>query len=90
MTAATTAEEQGGKATKGLETWEKTQITWAKSGIVELAFVPTSGAIYQKKFNCPVYFLQALEVLKRLKPNPFEFATSDKNEDSKWQCTFSI
>jgi hypothetical protein len=35
-------------------------------------------------YNCPFYFLQTFEVLKRLIPNPCEFATFILNEDSKW------
>jgi hypothetical protein len=38
-----------------------------------------------KIFNCPFYYLpvQAFEVLKRLIPNPFEFANCIMNVDSK-------
>jgi hypothetical protein len=36
-----------------------------------------------KIFNCPFYFPQAFEVLKRLIPNLFEIAASIMNVDSK-------
>jgi hypothetical protein len=44
----------------------------------------------KKIFNCPFYFPQALEVLKRLIPNLFEIAASIMNVDSKWLSTFEI
>jgi hypothetical protein len=34
-----------------------------------------------KVINCPFYFIQAFGVLKRLIPNPFEFAASFMNVD---------
>ncbi len=43
-----------------------------------------------KIINCPFKFLQDFEVGKRLMPNPFEFAASLMNVDSKLLSTFKI
>ncbi len=64
-----------------------TSLEWANCSIAGQAFVKTSGAWYFKLFNC---FLQAFEVLKSLIPNPFKFASSTVNVDSKFLNTFLI
>jgi hypothetical protein len=43
-----------------------------------------------KNFNCPFYFPQAFDVLKRSIPNLFEIAASIMNVDSKWLSTCEI
>jgi hypothetical protein len=42
----------------------------------------------KKIIKCPFKFLQDFEVRKRLMPNPFEFAASLMNVDSKLLSTF--